>query len=93
MAAAPQFYCAVVGQTDGGGNERLGAGACHRSRCRLRHGVSAVGAETPSTEKAARARSPRVRVAPQTLMRAPGPRPIRVRAGFSCVGQRFNEQI
>jgi hypothetical protein len=59
---------------------RLGAGACHRSRCRLRHSVSSVGPETPSTEKRPlrlltpgtasgsnvfSSRSPRVRVAPQ----------------------------
>ncbi len=51
MAPGPQFYCHVLGQREGGGNERLGAGACHGCRCRLRHSVSAVGPETPNTEK------------------------------------------
>lgn len=29
------------------GNDRLGAGACHGSRRRLRHSISAVGTEVP----------------------------------------------
>jgi hypothetical protein len=35
----------------GGENERLDAGAYRGSRCRLRHGISAVGPEIPYTKK------------------------------------------
>ena len=35
----------------GGENERLGAGAYRGSRCRLRHGISAVGPKIPYTKK------------------------------------------
>jgi hypothetical protein len=51
MAGGPPFYCPVQGKTDGGENDRLDAGAYHRSRRRLRHSISAVGPEIPSTKK------------------------------------------
>ena len=52
MAGGPPSYCPVSREkTDGGENDRLGAGACRGSRRRLRHSISAVGPETPSTKK------------------------------------------
>src|SRR5215472_7278946 len=51
MAGGPPFYCPVLGKTDGGENDRLGAAAYRGSRRRLRHSISAVGPETPSTKK------------------------------------------
>src|SRR5215813_4139129 len=51
MVGDPPFYCPVLGKTDGGENDRLGAGAYRGSRRRLRHSISAVGPETPSTKK------------------------------------------
>src|SRR5260370_28698956 len=44
------FYRHASGLRDGRGNDRLGAGAYHGSRRRLRHSVSVVGSETPSTK-------------------------------------------
>jgi hypothetical protein len=51
MAGDPLFYCLFKGKTDGGENDRLDAGAYPGSRRRLRHSISAVGPETPSTKK------------------------------------------
>jgi len=53
MVGDPPFYCPVLGKTDGGENDRLGAGAYRGSRRRLRHSISAVGPETPHQEKTA----------------------------------------
>jgi hypothetical protein len=51
MAGGPPFYCPVLGKDRRRGNDRLGAGAYHGSRRRLRHSISAVGTETPSTKQ------------------------------------------
>ncbi len=51
MAGGPPFYCPVLGKDRRRGNDRLGAGAYRGSRRRLRHSISVVGAETPSTKK------------------------------------------
>ena len=51
MAGGPPFYCPVLGKTDGGENDRLGAGAYRGSRRRLRHSISADGPEIPYTKK------------------------------------------
>lgn len=51
MAGGPPFYCPVLGKDRRRGNDRLGAGDYHGSRRRLRHSISAVGTETPSTKR------------------------------------------
>src|SRR6516162_5520702 len=56
----------------GGENDRLGAGACHGSRRRLRHSVSVVGPETPSTKAMKTARAVPFRFRGQCLTYAPG---------------------
>src|SRR5262245_24560617 len=44
--------CSGIARREGE-NDRLGAGAYHGCRCRLRHSISVVGPETPSTKKTA----------------------------------------
>jgi hypothetical protein len=51
MAGGPPFYCPVLGKDRRRGNDRLGAGDYHGSRRRLRHSISAVRTETPSTKR------------------------------------------
>ena len=104
MASGPQFYCPVLGIDRRRGNERLGGGACHGSRYRLRHSISAVGPETPSTEKRPLGLPQEPRAGPTCFLvgahecvlppnpheGSRNPARSRLRAGFSCVGQRFS---
>jgi hypothetical protein len=50
MAGAAPFYRPVQGKTDGGKNDRLGAGAHLGSRRCLRHSISA-GPKAPSNQE------------------------------------------
>src|SRR6516162_595624 len=77
----------------GGENDRLGAGAYHGSRRRLRHSISVVGPETPSTKKRSLVAGPFhqptrsshwIRGYSGALPPSPGGAAVTLRANYTC---------